>query len=288
MGAAIAKTLVFQPPSPVVPCDQIVNSSVDSSHVWLETRRGSRIEAFFVDRRAQMTVLFSHANAEDVSMVFAWLRELSLRLGVNVLGYSYTGYARSSKPPSELDVYADVDAAWDYLMDRKVDARRVVLYSRSVGSGPTLYLAERLSAAGTPPAGVVLQSPILSVFRIAFDFRYTLPGDLFPNVDRVGGARCPVLVIHGTHDEVVPFSNGQDLHTASAKVRAKLRCHTAPRAARRSPRMPDSRSGRPVLRRSCQQGSRKATMSLILEEMAPWTDQHGLLENPMRPRSAAV
>ena len=151
MGAAIAKTLVFQPPSPVIPCDQIVNSSVDSSHVWLETRRGSRIEAFFVDRRAQMTVLFSHANAEDVSMDFAWLRELSLRLGVNVLGYSYTGYARSSKPPSELDVYADVDAAWDYLMARKVDARRVVLYSRSVGSGPTLYLAERLSAAGTPP-----------------------------------------------------------------------------------------------------------------------------------------
>ena len=193
----------------MIPCDQIVASSVDSSHVWLETRRGSRIEAFFVDRRAQMTVLFSHANAEDVSMVFAWLRELSLRLGVNVLGYSYTGYARSSKPPSELDVYADVDAAWDYLMARKVDARRVVLYSRSVGSGPTLYLAERLSAAGTPPAGVVLQSPILSVFRIAFDFRYTLPGDLFPNVDRVGGARCPVLVIHGTHDEVVPFWHGQ-------------------------------------------------------------------------------
>ena len=215
MGAAIAKTLVFQPPSPVIPCDQIVASSVDSSHVWLETRRGSRIEAFFVDRRAQMTVLFSHANAEDVSMVFAWLRELSLRLGVNVLGYSYTGYARSSKPPSELDVYADVDAAWDYLMERKVDARRVVLYSRSVGSGPTLYLAERLSAAGTPPAGVVLQSPILSVFRIAFDFRYTLPGDLFPNVDRVSGARCPVLVIHGTHDEVVPFWHGQELFLAT-------------------------------------------------------------------------
>ena len=127
MGAAIAKTLVFQPPSPVVPCDQIVNGSVDSSHAWLETRRGSRIEAFFVDRRAQMTVLFSHANAEDVSMVFAWLRELSLRLGVNVLGYSYTGYARSSKPPSEVDVYAAVDAAWGDLMDREVGAGRVVV-----------------------------------------------------------------------------------------------------------------------------------------------------------------
>ena len=65
-------------------------------------------------------------------------------------------------------------------MARKVDARRVVLYSRSVGSGPTLYLAERLSAAGTPPAGVVLQSPILSVFRIAFDFSVHAAGRPLP------------------------------------------------------------------------------------------------------------
>ena len=72
------------------------------------------------------------------------------------------------------------------LLQIAVDAaRQLIVYGQSVGSGPTLYLARRLSLAGTPPAGVVLQSPILSVFRIAFDFRYTLPGDLFPNVDRV-------------------------------------------------------------------------------------------------------
>ena len=181
MGAAIAKTLVFQPPSPVIPCDQIVASSVDSSHVWLETRRGSRIEAFFVDRRAQMTVLFSHANAEDVSMVFAWLRELSLRLGVNVLGYSYTGYARSSKPPSELDVYADVDAAWDYLMQEgRCEARRALLAERR--ERPSVS-AERL---GGGHAAGQRRAPVADSLGVPhrLDFRYTLPGDLFPNVDR--------------------------------------------------------------------------------------------------------
>ena len=124
-----------------------------------------------MDRRAQMTVLFSHANAEDVSVVFAWLRELSLRLGVNVLSYSYTGYARSSKPPSELDVYADVDAAWDCRWHgRSIRARRRLL-------------AERRRRPDAVPRGAALggrarrrrrraRSPILSVFRIAFDFRY--------------------------------------------------------------------------------------------------------------------
>ena len=43
-------------------------------------RLGSRIECFYVDRRAKTTILFSHANAEDVATVFAWLRNLSMRL----------------------------------------------------------------------------------------------------------------------------------------------------------------------------------------------------------------
>ena len=61
----------------------------------------------------------------------------------------------------------------------------------------------------------MLQSPILSVFRIAFNFRLTLPGDMFPNIDRIRDIECPVLVMHGTHDEVVPFWHGQDLFLAT-------------------------------------------------------------------------
>lgn len=212
MGAAVARNLVFQPPVSNVSAESIITSNVDSTHEWLETRLGSRIESFFIDRRAPLTVLFSHANAEDVSFVYAWLRDLSVRLKVNVAGYSYTGYAKSEGSPSEAHVYADVDAVWAHLVDvRGLDPRNVVLYSRSVGSGPTLYLAQRLCAERTPPAGVVLQSPILSVFRIAFDFRLTLPGDMFPNVDRIPSVDCPVFVLHGTHDEVVPFWHGQEL-----------------------------------------------------------------------------
>lgn len=53
------------------------------------------------------------------------------------------------------------------------------------------------------------QSPLLSVYRVAFNFRFTLPGDMFPNVDRIRQVRCPVFVIHGTRDEIVPFRNGE-------------------------------------------------------------------------------
>lgn len=47
----------------------------------------------------------------------------------------------------------------------------------------------------------MLQSPLASAFRVAFNLRFTMPGDLFPNIDRVNGVACPVFIIHGTRRE---------------------------------------------------------------------------------------
>lgn len=40
---------------------------------------------------------------------------------------------------------------------KKVVPKRIVLYGRSIGSGPSCYLAERLSQDGTPVGGLILQ-----------------------------------------------------------------------------------------------------------------------------------
>lgn len=149
-------------------------------------------------------------------MIYPWLREMSSACGVNVLAYSYTGYAKSPGVPSEDHVYADIESAWDYLVySRRIRPESIILYSRSIGSGAAVYLARRQCQLGSPPAGLVLQSPILSVFRIAFHFRCTLPGDMFPNIDRVPDLLCPVFILHGTHDEVVPFWHAEELFLAT-------------------------------------------------------------------------
>ena len=51
-------------------------------------------------------------------------------------------------------------------------------------------------------AGVILQSPLLSAYRVAFNFRFTCIGDKFPNVDYANQIRAPVFIVHGTQDEV--------------------------------------------------------------------------------------
>ncbi|CAM9558875.1 unnamed protein product [Heterosigma akashiwo] len=62
----------------------------------------------------------------------------------------------------------------------------------------------------------------MSAYRVAFNFRFTMPGDMFPNIDKMPDIECPVFIIHGTRDEVVPFWHGQELFLAcKTKWRAK-------------------------------------------------------------------
>ncbi len=72
-----------------------------------------------------------------------------------------------------------------------------------------------------------MKSALLSVYRVAFNFRFTMWGDQFPNANRsicidetfmyyltlcrIRNVNCPVFIIHGTKDEIVPFWNGEDL-----------------------------------------------------------------------------
>jgi len=213
MGNAISG-LVFQPPD--------VSFVPPKSIIWLRTSLGQRIPAFHADNGAPVTLLFSHGNAEDLGMIYDWFTALSRELRVNILCYDYTGYGRSTGTPSESNCYADIDAAYDYLtVELGKPPESIVLYGRSLGSGPSCYLAERLSRGGTPPGGVMLQSPLLSVYRVAFNFRFTFPGDAFPNCDRVPHVDAPVFIIHGTRDEVVPFWNGEQLFL---DTKPRMRC----------------------------------------------------------------
>lgn len=110
--------------------------------------------------------------------------------------------------PSEYNTYADIEAAYKCLEDQYgVKEEDVVLYGQSVGSGPTVDLAARLSRL----RAVVLHSPILSGLRVMYPVKRTYWFDIYKNIDKIGMVNCPVLIMHGTSDEVVDFSHGKQL-----------------------------------------------------------------------------
>lgn len=173
------------------------------------TKRGNDIVAVYVKNpSATLTLLHSHGNAADLGQMFELFVELSIHLRVNLLGYDYSGYGLSSGKPSEQNTYADIEAAYRCLQEMYgVKEEDVILYGQSVGSGPTLDLATRLPRL----RAVVLHSPILSGLRVMYPVKRTYWFDIYKNIDKMPLVDCPVLVIHGTADDVVDFSHGKQL-----------------------------------------------------------------------------
>jgi fermentation-respiration switch protein FrsA (DUF1100 family) len=156
--------------------------------------------------RAKFTILFSHANAEDLGLIYEHLKTLSEVLQVNVMGYEYTGYGRSTGVPSEANCYADIVAAFSWLLKEKnLLPSEVILFGRSIGSGPTVELASRAEVGG-----VILQSAFTSCIRVAYDVKHTV-FDVFCNIKKVHKIKCPVLIVHGTRDDVVSQEHGKEL-----------------------------------------------------------------------------
>ena len=182
-----------------------------------------KIPAFFVRRRgAKHTILFSHGNAEDLGMMYKRMKDLALVLCVNVMAYDYTGYGLSSveelddrddnefvdvhentnrtkrnknlnnslNVPSENMIYRNIEAAYVYLTQtRGIPPRNIILYGRSLGSGPSCYLAAKTALMDESVGGLILHSPFLSVYKVVADVGMDVKGDMFNNEKRAGNIR---------------------------------------------------------------------------------------------------
>lgn len=124
-----------------------------------------------------------------------------------MLCYDYAGYGLATGKPSESNCYADIRAAYNHLTQkRNIPPNRILLFGRSLGSGPTLHLA---SSLGHDLGGVVLIAPLLSCIRVVLNFVPATPRfDMFANIDRISRVQVPVFCVHGMVDNVVPFSHG--------------------------------------------------------------------------------
>ncbi|GAB4857890.1 hypothetical protein Ancab_015795 [Ancistrocladus abbreviatus] len=187
-----------------VPIPQGDDSSLNV-HV-IETKKKNKIVAFYLrNPYARLTLLYSHGNAADLGQLYDLFVQLKINLRVNLMGYDYSGYGASTGKPSEADTYADIEAVYECLeTEYGISQENLILYGQSVGSGPTLHLAAKLPRL----RGVVLHSAILSGLRVLCHVKFS---DIYRNIDKIQRVKCPVLVIHGTEDDVVNWLHGDGL-----------------------------------------------------------------------------
>jgi len=166
---------------------------------------------FLPNPGSRWLVFYHHGNGEDLAGIRPRLEGLQ-RAGYAVLAWDYPGYGISDGRPSEALVLAIAEQLWEAIPEFwGYPHENVILYGRSLGAGPATWLASRHAAAG-----LVLEAAFTSVFRVPFPFN-PLPWDIFDNLSRIGSVGCPVLVLHGARDEVVPFRHGRRLHAAASE-----------------------------------------------------------------------
>jgi len=187
---------------------------VDFREFAIPTSDGSTVSAWYLHQEdALADFIFFHGNAGNISMGRLDLVLTLFEQQYNVLVFDYRGYGQSPGSPDEAGICLDSEAVARFHRDElyRRDSK-VIYFGRSLG-GVTASFA----AAKIPPAGLILEAtfpdkktllshyPALLRF-LAFFSRYELP-----TIRYLEQVQCPILVVHGDRDEIVPFRVGEDL-----------------------------------------------------------------------------
>jgi hypothetical protein len=185
--------------------------------VWLASSAGDRIHGLYWPARpGRPTILFFHGNAQSV-YEWAFIREDFACLQAGLLIIDYPGYGKSSGRPSEERLLAAGHCAVNWISEtQNVALEQLIVFGKSLGGAVACAVAE-----DRPLRALILESTFRSIPAVA---RVLLPmvptewafsRERYDSLARMARIHCPVLVIHGTADGLIPFEEGKALFEAS-------------------------------------------------------------------------
>jgi fermentation-respiration switch protein FrsA (DUF1100 family) len=158
--------------------------------------------------------IWFHGNGGNIVHRLDHLRLLYDQVGGSHLLFDYQGYGRSQGSPTIPGILADGRDAVELVQARGwATGKRLVYFGESLGAAVGIALAGDL-----PADRLILLAPFYSLYAMG---RLVLPPLAFLVEAELNSARLiqhlriPLLIIHGTEDEVVPFQQGQDLYAVA-------------------------------------------------------------------------
>ncbi len=132
------------------------------------------------------------------------------RQGYDVLMVDYRGFGKSTGKRTEDSIKEDLQYVYDKVIEQ-VPEKYVVVYGRSLGSG----FAAKLASTNQPRM-LVLESPYYSLAKVTKRYIPFMPVSLllrFPirTYQWLKYVSCPIKIIHGTNDKLIPFGTAVSL-----------------------------------------------------------------------------
>ncbi|MBI1404905.1 MAG: alpha/beta hydrolase [Caulobacter sp.] len=195
------------------PAAQVIDPSGPAiRQVTLKTPDGETLVAWYLPPASadKPMLLYFNGNGLGLSLQAGRWKRIA-EAGAGFFAVGYRGYSGSTGEPSEKGLRIDAETAWRWLAAR-YPADRIVIQGHSLGSGLAVKLA-----AEHPARALILEAPYTSVVEVAQRRLSWAPVgwlmlDRYNSRAWIGKVKCPVLIVHGDRDSVIPISHGQTLY----------------------------------------------------------------------------
>ena len=165
---------------------------------------------FIPPNHIPVCIIYSHGNSGDLGACILEFYDIAINTNCLVLSFEYPGFGDCmNQTIKESMFYRNMRITYYFV--RKIlgyKPEQIILYGFSMGTGIMLDFACRKEY---PSAGMILQSPFLSIVRTLYDINRTMYFDLFNNVDKAKFLKTKTFFIHGNKDTVVPYIHGRIL-----------------------------------------------------------------------------
>lgn len=208
---------------------------VDYQDVTLTTADNKNIHGWYLPaaqsdnnllpkQKVKGTVFFLHGNSLNISYYLRsvyWLPEN----GYNVFLFDYRGFGLSQGEAQLPDIYLDIEAAYQWLIEKKKaedDTSNLYVLGQSIGGALGSYW---LGKQQHPVSGFIVDSSFSSfnnmvqhissniwlTWPLQYPIRWSFSSDYNPEnySDKIS---APILQFHSPDDQVVPWQAGKDLY----------------------------------------------------------------------------
>lgn len=186
--------------------------------IYIPTTDGAIINALlFKKENSKGLVFYFKGNTKSIKGWGKFSRDF-LSKDFDFFVFDYRGFGKSKGKRSERNFHKDGHTAYQWLVKNHYKEENIIIYGRSMGSG----FAARVASRNNPKL-LILDSPyyslyhmakrFLPIFPVMSIFNYHVRTDIF-----IRSIRCPIYIIHGTKDRLIPFRHSLLLAKLNSNV----------------------------------------------------------------------
>ncbi|OUR92695.1 alpha/beta hydrolase [Flavobacteriales bacterium 34_180_T64] len=190
----------------------------DTKEYNLETRDGAIINGllFIPKGKSKGIVLYLKGNSKSIKGWGKFAVDFT-RHDYSVLMVDYRGFGKSTGRRSQKAIKRDLQVIYNKIKEQ-TNEDKIILYGRSLGSG----FATKLASTNHPKM-LILDAPYYSLTKVTARYMPFMPLSLLmkyplPTYKWLKYVQCPIHIIHGTHDKLIPFKSSIKLSQINSKL----------------------------------------------------------------------